>query len=117
MTPRPGTVTGMAGRFGEDVAGTIGPMRAGLTGPELRDDPLPGYVSPIVQRHQEMVDERDRYDDDYDYYWGGMRMPLWIALILQVPWRQRLDIFVIGFIVGLLIAGIAVFWGLVLAQY
>ena len=109
----------MAGRFGEDVAGTIERMRAGLTGPELRDDPLPGqpYVAPIVQQHQEMVDERDRYDEDYDYYWGGMRMPLWIALILQVPWRQRLDIFVIGFIVGLVVAGIAVLWGLVLAQY
>ena len=94
-------------------------MRAGLAGPELRDDPLPGqpYVPPIVQQHQEMVDERDRYDEDYDYYWGGMRMPLWIALILQVPWRQRLDIFVIGFIVGLIVAGIAVLWGLVLAQY
>jgi len=40
-----------------------------------------------------------------------------MALIWQVPWRQRLDIFVIGFVVGLIIAGIAVLWGLVLAQY
>lgn len=108
----------MAGRYGDDAAGTIERIRAGLAGPELRDDPLPGenYVTQAVQRH-EPYDERDRYDEDYDYYWGGMRMPLWIALILQVPWRQRLDIFVIGFIVGLIIAGIAVLWGLVLAQY
>jgi hypothetical protein len=108
----------MAGRYGEDAAQTIERIRAGLVGPELRDDPLPAqnYVTQAVQRH-EQYDERDRYDEDYDYYWGGMRMPLWIALILQVPWRQRLDIFVIGFIVGLIIAGIAVLWGLVLAQY
>ena len=61
--------------------------------------------------------ERDRYDEDFDYYWGDWRLPLWIALILQVPWRQRLDIFVIGFIVGLVIAGVAVSWGLLLSQY
>ena len=61
--------------------------------------------------------ERDRYDEDFDYYWGDWRIPLWIALIMQVPWRQRLDIFVIGFIVGLVIAGIAVSWGLLLSRY
>ena len=61
--------------------------------------------------------ERDQYDEDYDYYWGDWRVPLWIALIRQVPWRQRLDIFVIGFIVGLVIAGVAVSWGLLLSRY
>jgi len=106
----------MAGRLGEDVAATIERMRAGLTGPELRDDPLPGQTyAPVVQ--QQRSEPADDYDEDYDYYWGDIRMPLWIALILQVPWRQRLDIFVIGFIVGLIVAGIAVLWGLVLAQY
>ena len=107
----------MAGRLGEDVAGTIERMRAGLAGPELRNEPITEQAyGPVVPRN-EPVDDRDRYDDEYDYYWGDIRMPLWIALILQVPWRQRLDIFVIGFIVGLIVAGIAVLWGLVLAQY
>jgi hypothetical protein len=59
----------------------------------------------------------DPYDEDFDYYWGDVRLPLWIALIWQVPWRQRLDIFVIGLLVGLIIAGIAVLWGLLLSQY
>ena len=59
----------------------------------------------------------ERYDEDVDYYWGDWRVPLWIALIMQVPWRQRLDIFVIGFIVGLVIAGVAVSWGLLLSRY
>jgi hypothetical protein len=48
---------------------------------------------------------------------GGFRLPLWIALIWQVPWRQRLDIFVIGLLIGLIVAGIAVLWGLLLSQY
>jgi hypothetical protein len=108
----------MAGPYRDDAAGTIERIRAGLAGPELRNDPLPGQdnLLPAMQRN-DMYDDRDPYDDDYDYYWGGLRLPLWIALILQVPWRQRLDIFVIGFIVGLTVAGIAVLWGLVLAQY
>ena len=59
----------------------------------------------------------ERYDEDFDYYWGDYKIPLWIALIWQVPWRQRLDIFVIGLLVGLIIAGIAVLWGLLLSQY
>ncbi|MBA3747654.1 MAG: hypothetical protein H0W96_09220 [Solirubrobacterales bacterium] len=57
------------------------------------------------------------YDEDYDYYWGGVRMPLWIALIWNVPWRQRLDIFVVGFLVGLIIAGVALLWGVLLSRY
>ena len=55
--------------------------------------------------------------EDFDYYWGDWKIPLWIALIMQVPWRQRLDIFVIGFIVGLVIAGVAMSWGLLLSRY
>ncbi len=61
--------------------------------------------------------QRDRYDEDYEYYWGNVRIPLWMALIWQVPWRQRLDIFVIGFIVGMVVAGLALLWGFVLSQY
>ena len=60
---------------------------------------------------------RDEYDEDFDYYWGSWRLPLWIALIWQVPWRQRLDIFVIGFIVGMCIAGFGLLWGFVLSQF
>jgi hypothetical protein len=67
-------------------------------------------------RHQPAY-EVERYDEDYDYYLGGMRLPLWIALIWNVPWRQRLDIFVIGFLVGLTIAGVALLWGLLLSRY
>jgi len=66
---------------------------------------------------QEPAYQAERYDEDYDYYLGGMRLPLWLALIWQVPWRQRLDIFVIGFLVGLTIAGVALLWGLLLSQY
>ena len=36
---------------------------------------------------------------------------------MQVPWRQRLDIFVIGLIVGMTISGLALLWGFVLSQY
>jgi len=72
---------------------------------------------PICDRPRTDLVEEDGYDEDFDYYWGNVRLPLWIALIWQVPWRQRLDIFVVGFIIGLIVAGIAVFWGLLLAQY
>jgi hypothetical protein len=109
----------MAARGVDDAAGTIERMRAGLAGPELRPDALlsdPAYAAPAVSEAR-YGDDRDAYDEDYDYYWGGVRLPLWLALIWQVPWRQRLDIFVIGFVVGLIVAGIAVFWGLLLAQY
>lgn len=70
------------------------------------DKPRTDYGAPV-----------ERYDEDYDYYWGSFRLPLWIALIWQVPWRQRLDIFVIGFIVGIVIAGLGLLWGFVLSQY
>ena len=106
----------MAGRLIDDAAGAIERMRAGLAGPELHQEqpPSQGYRPPETP----YVDRvNDPYDDDYDYYWGNVRVPLWIALIMQIPWRQRLDVFVIGFIVGLIVAGVAVLWGLVLAQY
>jgi hypothetical protein len=100
---------------------------SGLSGPELvapeithaTEPPSDGDVKcPICDRPRNDLAEADeRYDEDFDYYWGDFRLPLWIALIWQVPWRQRLDIFVIGFSIGLIIAGIAVFWGLLLAQY
>lgn len=99
---------------------TIERWRAGLSGPQL--EPPPTEQMAGVHEQQASYDdgggyEPDRYDEDYDYYWGDWRVPLWIALIMQVPWRQRLDIFVIGFIVGLVIAGIAVSWGLLLSRY
>ena len=120
----------MAGRV-VGAGGSIERWLSGLAGPDLQEGPLPGQTSapnsangegevkcPVCDKPRtDYGEDRARYDEDYDYYWGDIRMPLWIALILQVPWRQRLDIFVIGFIVGLIIAGIAVLWGLVLAQY
>lgn len=56
-----------------------------------------------------------RHDEDYDYYWGDVRVPQWIALILNVPRRQQLDILLFGFVIGLIVAGLALLWGLILA--
>ncbi len=109
----------MSVRPDDGRAGTIERWRSGLSGPTLDATP----AQPAPGAHEEPAapyagpPERDRYDEDFDYYWGNWRVPLWIALIMQVPWRQRLDIFVIGFIVGLVIAGIAVSWGLLLSRY
>ena len=89
-------------------AGRRSTPRLAQPAPGAHEEPAAPYAGPP---------ERDRYDEDFDYYWGNWRVPLWIALIMQVPWRQRLDIFVIGFIVGLVIAGIAVSWGLLLSRY
>jgi hypothetical protein len=58
-----------------------------------------------------------RRDEDFDYYWGGVRIPLWIALILNVPRRQQFDILLIGFMIGLIVAALAVLWGLMLGGY
>ena len=92
--------------------GAAGSISSRLSGPQLETD------AQIEQSTaEEPYGELDRYDEDYDYYWGDWRVPLWIALIMQVPWRQRLDIFVVGFIVGLVVAGIAVSWGLLLSRY
>jgi hypothetical protein len=101
------------------VSGTIERWRSGLTGPQL-DSPTERMAAGSNEQPASYDDggyDPERYDEDYDYYWGDWRVPLWIALIMQVPWRQRLDIFVIGFIVGLVIAGIAVSWGLLLSRY
>jgi hypothetical protein len=60
--------------------------------------------------------ERGYYDDDCDYYWGSVRVPRWLALILEVPWRQQFDILLFGFVIGLIVAALALVWGLLLAQ-
>ncbi len=107
----------------DDEASSIQRWRAGLTGSELlepENDTARAYVPAngrLGAQHGERAEDVERYDEDYDYYWGDFRLPLWIALIWQVPWRQRLDIFVIGFIIGLIVAGVAVLWGLLLSQY
>jgi hypothetical protein len=100
-------------------ASTIERWRSGLSGPQLEPQPEDLAVGSGEQPAVRTAGspERDQYDEDFDYYWGDFKVPLWIALIMQVPWRQRLDIFVIGFIVGLVIAGIAVSWGLLLSRY
>ena len=110
----------MAVRPDDAATGTIERWRSGLSGPQLTADPAP-FTPPGADEQPAVrydgAPERNQYDEDYDYYWGDWRIPLWIALIWQVPWRQRLDIFVIGFIVGLVIAGVAVSWGLLLSRY
>ena len=117
----------MSGRLVDGAGASIERWLGNLAGPELQQ-PAPGPATgppaegevkcPVCDRPRQVEHyEEERYDEDFDYYWGDFRLPLWFALIWQVPWRQRLDIFVIGFVVGLIIAGIAVFWGLLLAQY
>ncbi len=116
----------MSARPADGAGGSIGRWLSGLAGPELHA-PVGGLDSgpesdadvkcPICDRPRAEQVEEEPYDEDFDYYWGDVRLPLWIALILQVPWRQRLDIFVIGFTVGLIVAGVAVLWGLLLSQY
>ncbi|MEJ7797156.1 MAG: hypothetical protein WKF42_01560 [Solirubrobacteraceae bacterium] len=77
-----------------------------------------GFKCPVCDApRDDYGGDRERYDEDYEYSWGGIPIPLWIALIWQVPWRQRLDIFVIGFIIGMVIAGLGLLWGFVLSQY
>jgi hypothetical protein len=116
----------MSARLVDGAGGRIERWLSGLAGPELvqpDSDAAPGGLPadgkcPICDRpRSEPPEVADPYDEEFDYYWGDIRLPLWIALILQVPWRQRLDIFVIGLIVGLTVAGIALLWGVLLAQY
>jgi hypothetical protein len=118
----------MSARLVDGAGGRIERWLSGLAGPDLTEPP-PGTNAdyeppaggdvkcPICDRPRSEPAAADQYDEDFDYYWGDIRLPLWIALILQVPWRQRLDIFVIGLIVGLSVAGIALLWGVLLAQY
>ena len=109
----------MSVRSESGTTSTIERWRSGLSGPQL--EPQPEQTAGVHEQQATYDDgggyERDRYDEDFDYYWGDWRIPLWIALIMQVPWRQRLDIFVIGFIVGLVIAGVALSWGILLSRY
>lgn len=116
----------MATRFGEGASSSVERWLAGLAGPDLTQTPLPHYengaqhdpeVCPVCNSRLGDAAAQESYDEDYDYYIGGIRLPLWIALIWQVPWRQRLDIFVIGLIVGMVISGFALLWGFVLSQY
>jgi hypothetical protein len=117
----------MSVRLGDSTAGTIERWISGLGGPTLTPDPVvqPGSDDapktekcPICDApRRDQPAEPERYDEDFEYYWGNFKVPLWIALIWQVPWRQRLDIFMAGLIIGLTIAGIAVIWGLLISQY
>jgi hypothetical protein len=120
----------MSPRLVDGAGASIERWLANLAGPELvqPEHSAPAgsgttsagedYKCPVCDRpRSDYGEDADPYDEDYDYYLGGFRLPLWIALIWQVPWRQRLDIFVIGLLIGLIVAGIAVLWGLLLSQY
>ena len=100
----------------DGTTGTFGRWMSGLSGPQLeaQSEDLQQFGS---GEQPAVATESERYDEDFDYYWGDWKIPLWIALIMQIPWRQRLDIFVIGFIVGPVIAGVAMSWGLLLSRY
>jgi hypothetical protein len=58
-----------------------------------------------------------RNDEEYDLYWGELRIPRWLALLISVPRRQQVDLLLIGFLAGMLLAAAALLWGLVLARY
>jgi hypothetical protein len=120
----------MSPRLVDGAGSSIERWLAGLAGPELvqREHSAPASNGtthtgedrkcPVCDRpRSDDGQDLDPYDEDFDYYWGDFRLPLWLALIWQVPWRQRLDIFVIGLLIGLIVAGIAVLWGLLLSQY
>ena len=51
-------------------------------------------------------------DGDYEYFWSGggleIRIPRWLAEIVDVPLIVRIEIFMIGVCSGLLIAALAV---------
>jgi len=49
-------------------------------------------------------------DDDYTYFWscGGLDVPIprWLAEIVDVPLILRLEIFLVGFCTGLVVAAV-----------
>jgi len=55
-------------------------------------------------------------DSDYEYVWSAgdfeLPIPRWLAEILEIPLMVRLEIFMIGAIVGLVVAGAAVLIGM-----
>jgi hypothetical protein len=118
-------VDGVAGSI-ERWLSNLGGVPDAVAEPKRHPDPRDGPSSPSAGDYKcpvcdaprsDYEAEREQFDEDYDYYWGEYRIPLWIALIWNVPWRQRLDIFVIGFLLGLVVAGVALLWGLLLSQY
>jgi hypothetical protein len=78
-------------------------------------DPTRPHRCPVCDRECGRGADRDEFGD-YDYYWGAVRVPRWLAEILDVPWRQQLDILLFGFVIGLIVAALALVWGLLLAQ-
>jgi hypothetical protein len=56
-------------------------------------------------------------DEDFEYYWGDLRIPTWLGMILNVPRRQQVDILLIGFVIGLTVAALALAWGFLLSGY
>ena len=116
-----GTVGPMSTRTGDGAGSRVERWLSGLAGPELVETPgqeAPyGDAQPARLPDEGYSPERERYDEDYEYYWGNVRIPLWMALIWQVPWRQRLDIFVIGFTFGMVVAGSALLFGFLLSEF
>jgi len=112
-----GTVVLMSPRLVDGASSSNERWLAGPAGPELVQPEYDHFSAGADALRSDRPGEAERYDEDYDYYWGDFRIPMWIALIWQVPWRQRLDIFVVGFLIGLVVAGVALLWGLLLSQY
>jgi hypothetical protein len=63
---------------------------------------------PIAKPSSRVIDD----DDDYEYYWsaGGLdvRIPRWLAEILDVPLLVRWELLLIGVCAGLILAALAV---------
>gem|GEM_PF-4213399 len=59
-------------------------------------------------------------DVDYEYFWsrGGLDIPIpqWIAEIVDVPWMVRLEIFLGGICIGLVLAVIGLIVGFAIAM-
>ena len=58
--------------------------------------------------------------DDYSYVWsrGGLEIPVpnWLADIAEVPLTVRLELFLVGVCVGVILAAIATLFGFYLAM-
>ena len=56
---------------------------------------------------------------EYDYFWSrgdlDIRIPRWVAEIMEVPAIVRLEIFMFGLCIGLCVAAGAILFGLYLA--
>ncbi len=70
---------------------------------------------PTVSSPAPYTPHRDVDDDDFDYVWsaGSLEVPIprWLAEIIEVNIWVRLELLLIGFCIGLIVAMVAVIIG------